>query len=158
MRAHLQLIASRLTQLAKLRAYLLHATGKIEQCGMLQKNPAEYSLDDSNDLAAFRMRVSEFQEHLGKLLASIAREEEVAYSGFSDVLAFSEKAGIIDSESAWKEIREIRNQINHEYEDDLDALSEIIKRMVACIPVLLKWEIGARDYCSAKFELNQSAL
>jgi len=113
MKTHLQLIAARLVQLEKLRAYLVHSTGKIEQCGMLKKSPAEYSLDDSNNLAAFRMRVSEFQEHLGKLLASIAREEEVEYSGFSDVLAFAEKAGIINSESARKEIREIRNQINH---------------------------------------------
>ena len=153
MKTHLHLIASRLAQLEKLRAYLLHATSKVEQGGVLQKSPAEYSLDDSNHLAAFRMRVSEFQEHLGKLLASIAREEEITYSGFSDVLAFAEKAGIIASESAWKEIREIRNQINHEYEDDLDALSEIIKKMVACIPFLLKWETGARNYCVAKFKL-----
>jgi len=157
MKTHLQLIASRLTQLEKLRAYLVHATGKIEQCGMLQKNPAKYSLDDSNNLAAFRMRVSEFQEHLGKLLASIAREEEVEYSGFSDVLAFAEKAGIITSESAWKEIREVRNQINHEYEDDPDALTEIIKKMVGCVPTLLDWENGARDYCTRKFGLSETA-
>ena len=157
MKSHLQLIVSRLVQLEKLHAYLVHATGKIGQCGMLQKSPAEYSLDDSNNLAAFRMRVSEFQEHLGKLLASIAREEEVEYSGFSDVLAFAEKAGIINSESAWKEIREIRNQINHEYEDDPDALAEIVKKMVACIPALLEWETGARNYCVAKFGLGESA-
>ncbi len=158
MKTHLQLIASRLDQLEKLRAYLTHATAKLEQSGMLQKSPADYSLDDSNNLAAFRMRVSEFQEHLGKLLASIAREEEVAYSGFSDVLAFAEKAGIIASESEWKEIREIRNQINHEYEDDLDALSEIIKKMVACIPTLQAWQANARAYCAAKFKLGISAL
>lgn len=157
MKTHLQLIASRLVQLEKLRAYLTHATSKIEQCGMLKKSPADYSLDDSNNLAAFRMRVSEFQEHLGKLLASIAREEEVAYSGFSDVLAFAEKAGIIASESDWKEIREIRNQINHEYEDDLDALSEIIKKMVGCIPTLQQWEANARAYCATKFKLGTSA-
>ena len=157
MKTHLQLIASRLAQLEKLRAYLIHATGKIEQCGMLQKIPAEYSLDDSNILAAFRMRVSEFQEHLGKLLASIAREEEVEYSGFSDVLAFAEKAGIINSESAWKDIREIRNQINHEYEDDPEALTEIINKMVGGIPALLEWEAGARNYCAAKFGLGESA-
>ncbi|MDO9011427.1 MAG: DUF86 domain-containing protein [Gallionella sp.] len=155
MKIHLQLIASRLAQLLKLRAYLLHATHKIEQCGMLKKNPAEYTLDDSNDLAAFRMRVSEFQEHLGKLLASIAREEEVKYSGFSDVLAFAEKAGIIASESAWKEIREIRNQLNHEYEDDPEALTEIINKMVACIPALLEWEANAHHYCTTKFRLNE---
>jgi uncharacterized protein YutE (UPF0331/DUF86 family) len=157
MKTHLQLIASRLVQLERLRAYLIHATDKIGQCGMLQKNPAEYSLDDSNNLAAFRMRVSEFQEHLGKMLASIAREEEIEYSGFSDVLAFAEKARIIDSESAWKEIREIRNQINHEYEDDPEALTEIVKKMVSCIPSLLKWETGTRDYCAAKFGLGESA-
>lgn len=158
MKTHLQLIASRLDQLEKLRAYLTHSTAKLEQCGMLQKSPADYSLDDSNNLAAFRMRVSEFQEHLGKLLASIAREEEITYSGFSDVLAFAEKAGIISSESEWKAIREIRNQINHEYEDDLDALSEIIKKMVICIPTLREWQANARAYCAAKFKLGKSAL
>lgn len=157
MKTHLQLIVSRLVQLERLHAYLIHATGKIGQYGMLKKKPAEYSLDDSNNLAAFRMRVSEFREHLGKLLASIAREEEIEYSGFSDVLAFAEKARIIDSESAWKEIREIRNQINHEYEDDPEALTEIVKKMVGCIPLLLKWETGARDYCAAKFGLGESA-
>lgn len=155
MKTHLQLITSRLVQLGKLRAYLLHATHKIEQCGILTKNPADYTLDDSNILAAFRMRVSEFQEHLGKLLASIAREEEVRYSGFSDVLAFAEKAEIITSESAWKEIREIRNQINHEYEDDPEALTEIINKMVACIPALMAWEVAAHHYCTTKFRLNE---
>ncbi|MDD5058495.1 MAG: hypothetical protein PHQ60_11545 [Sideroxydans sp.] len=157
MKTHLQLIASRLAQLDKLRAYLIHATGKIEECGILKKNPAQYSLDDSNHLAAFRMRVSEFQEHLGKLLASIAREEEVAYSGFSDVLAFAEKAGIIGSESAWKEIREVRNQINHEYEDDPEALAEIIKKMVGSIPALLQWQADAGSYCQSKFKLDKHA-
>lgn len=155
MKTHLQLIASRLAQLVKLRTYLLHATRKIEQSGMLQKNPADYTPDDSNDLAAFRMRVSEFQEHLGKLLASIAREEEVKYSGFSDVLAFAEKAAIITSESAWKEIREVRNQINHEYEDDPEVLAEIINKIVTCIPALLEWETNAHNYCTSKFRMNE---
>jgi len=43
-----------------------------------------------------RMRVSEFQEHFGKLLTSVARKEKVKYSGFSDVLTFAEKAGLIN--------------------------------------------------------------
>jgi uncharacterized protein YutE (UPF0331/DUF86 family) len=157
MNTHLQLIQSKLAQLEKLRIYLVHATHKIEQDGLPDKPLTEFSLDESNDLAAFRMRVSEFQEHLGKLLASIAREEEIKYSGFSDVLAFAEKAGIIGSEMEWKEIREIRNQINHEYEDDPAALSAIIKEMVACIPVLLEWGGNVRDYCAAKFRLRLPA-
>lgn len=156
MKAHLQLIASRLLHLAKLRAYLIHATDKITSLGLADKPLSEFSLDDSNDLAAFRMRVSEFQEHLGKLLASIAREEEIDFKGFSDVLAFAEKADIIASEFEWKEIREIRNQINHEYEDDPDALSEIIKAMVSCIPALLEWHNHARLYCAKKFGLHES--
>lgn len=154
MNIHLQLIQSRLAQLEKLRTYLVYATHKIEQGGLPDKVLKEFSLDDSNDLAAFRMRVSEFQEHLGKLLSSIAREEAVKYNGFSDVLAFAEKAGIIGSEMEWKEIREIRNQINHEYEDDPDALSAIIKEMVASIPALLEWHTNARGYCASKFGLS----
>ena len=157
MKTHLQLIQSKLAQLEKLRIYLVHATHKIEQGGIPDKPLTEFSLDDSNDLAAFRMRVSEFQEHLGKLLTSIAREEEVKFSGFSDVLAFAEKAEIISSEMEWKEIREIRNQINHEYEDDPAALSAIIKEMVACIPILLEWQFNVRGYCAVKFGLSEPA-
>ncbi|MBI5919501.1 MAG: hypothetical protein HY849_09050 [Nitrosomonadales bacterium] len=157
MKTHLQLIASRLVHLEKMRAYLIHATQKIQVAGLPDKPQTEFSLDDSNDLAAFRMRVSEFQEHLGKLLGSIAREEEVGFSGFSDVLAFAEKVSIIASEAEWKEIREIRNQINHEYEDDPEALSAIIQEMVHCIPALLKWHEQARSYCSRKFKLNETA-
>jgi len=155
MKTHLQLIHTRVVQLEKMRAYLLHATQKIERDGLLDKALAEFSLDDSNDLAAFRMRVSEFQEHLGKLLASIAREEQVEYSGFSDVLAFAEKIRVIQSEADWKEIREIRNQINHEYEDDPEALSLIIQAMAACVPTLLAWQENARNYCVRKFGLDE---
>ncbi|WP_051937698.1 hypothetical protein [Ferriphaselus sp. R-1] len=155
MKAHLQLIASRLVHLGKLRTYLTHATGKVTTRGLADKSLSSFSLDDSNDLAAFRMRVSEFQEHLGKLLASIAREEEVEFCGFSDVLAYAEKIGIIASETEWREIREIRNQINHEYEDDPEALGEIIKAMVSCIPALLEWHDHARNYCSRKFGLHE---
>lgn len=156
MKAHLQLISTRLIHLGKLRAYLIHATNKILALDLANKPLDSFSLDDSNDLAAFRMRVSEFQEHLGKLLSSIAREEEVEFSGFSDVLAFAEKIGLIASETEWKEIREIRNQINHEYEDDPDALSEIIKAMLSCIPALLEWHDRAHHYCSSKFGLHES--
>lgn len=158
MKTHLQLIATRLTQLEKMRAYLLHATQKIERDGLLGKLLSAYTLDDSNDLAAFRMRVSEFQEHLGKLLASIAREEQVEYSGFSDVLAFAEKIRVIESEAAWKEIREIRNQINHEYEDDPEALTLIIQAMVGCVPALLDWQQNAHNYCVQKFGLSERAV
>ncbi|CAK0775260.1 hypothetical protein CCP3SC1_790019 [Gammaproteobacteria bacterium] len=98
MKTHLQLIRSRLLYLERMRIYLLYTTHKIEANGLLDKSPIDFSLGDPHNLAAFRIRVSKFQEHLEKLLTSIAREEEVKYTCFSDVLAFTEKEGILQSE------------------------------------------------------------
>ena len=66
-----------------------------------------------------------------------------------------EKIRVIQSEAEWKEIREIRNQINHEYEDDPEALSLIIQAMAACVPILLAWQENARNYCVRKFGLSE---
>ena len=68
-------------------------------------------------LAAFRVRLSEFQEHLGKTMRAIAIEEEENSEPFGAVLAFMEKLGILDSAEHWKLIRELRNSVNHEYEE-----------------------------------------
>ena len=46
-------------------------------------------------LAAFRVRFSEFQEHLGKAMRAIAIEEEVEVERFGSVLAFMENSGCL---------------------------------------------------------------
>jgi len=84
----------------------------------------QISLEQHETLAAFRVRFSEFQEHLGKTMRAVALEEGVQGDRFGVILAFMEILRIIESTERWKIIREFRNAINHEYEEDADRLSQ----------------------------------
>ena len=84
------MIAGRIAQIEKMRAYLAYSTGRMQAEGIGDKNLQALSDTDAETFAAFRARFSEYQEHLGKLLKSIALEEGVQVVGMSDVLAFAE--------------------------------------------------------------------
>eukprot|EP01034_Spumella_vulgaris_P024150 gene24150-30462_t len=70
--------------------------------------------DQHETLAAFRIRFSEYQEHMGKTMKAVAVEEEKPSEPFTAVLLYMEKLGCIDSVDRWKDIRELRNGVNHE--------------------------------------------
>ena len=57
-------------------------------------------------------------------MRAVAIEEEVEAERFGSVLAFMEKLGVLESAERWKLIRELRNAINHEYEEDADRLTQ----------------------------------
>lgn len=88
------------------------------------KDWAALTPEQHESLAAFRVRFSEFQEHLGKTMRGITIEEEENHEPFDAVLAFMEKLNILDSVAHWKLLRELRNAVNHEYEDRPDRLAE----------------------------------
>jgi hypothetical protein len=50
-----------------------------------------------------------------------------------------EKIGCLDSVERWKEIRELRNAGNHEYQDDPEALRTFFSCMLDRSPDLLRW-------------------
>jgi predicted nucleic acid-binding protein len=85
-----------------------------------------------------------------ELLKAIALEEGVPVVGMTDVLAFAEKAGIIESEQDWKEPRDVRNAINHEYEEDAATLSALATRMLELVAPLLRMNERAACYCAKK--------
>lgn len=93
--------------------------------------------EQHESLAAFRVRFSEFQEHIGKAMRAIAIEEEENIEPFGAVLAFMEKLGVLDSARHWKLIRELRNAVNHEYEDDPKRLAEFFDQLTREAPTLL---------------------
>ena len=65
MTEHLRLIARQLGHLQRMREYLAYSTQRV-------------SLEQHETLAAFRVRFSEFQEHLGKTMRAVAIEEQKA--------------------------------------------------------------------------------
>jgi len=58
---------------------------------------AKLTLANHETPAAFRVRFSEFQEHLGKTMRAVAIEEEQGTEPFTAVLLYMEKLGVIES-------------------------------------------------------------
>lgn len=138
MTSHRALIADKLRHMRRMREYLAYSHRNLLPRGIVGKPVGTLTLDESEILAAFRMRFSEFQGHLGKLLRAIAQEEEVEITGFSDVLAFAEKAEILASADDWKKPRDVRNQINHECEENEQILTQLIAEMANCVVSLFR--------------------
>lgn len=155
MTPHRELIAGKLRHMRRMREYLAHSHGNLLTHGIVGKPVGALTLQESEILAAFRMRFSEFQEHLGKLLRAIAQEEEVEITGFSDVLAFAEKAEILASADDWKKARDVRNQINHEYEENERVLAPLIAEMANCVPTLFLIQDRAVVYCTDRLGVGK---
>ncbi len=102
-------------------------------------------------LAAFRIRFSEFQEHMGKLMRAIAIEEEQETEPYSAILLYMEKLGLIDTAERWKEIRELRNAINHEYEEDVERLTAFFTELTQAAPELLSWHDRLTKFCEVNY-------
>jgi len=149
-----ELIAGKMRHLARMREYLAHSHGNLIDHGIVGKPVSTFTLSESEILAAFRMRFSEFQEHLSKLLRAIAQEEEIEINGFSDVLAFAEKAEILVSADEWKQARDVRNQINHEYEENELVLTPLIAAMANCVASLFLIHDRAAAYCTSRLNVK----
>lgn len=144
------IVARRLRDLDRMRHYLGYSAQRMRQGGIAGSDPRQLTDAEAEILAAFRMRFAEYQEHLGKLLKAIAIEEGVALVGMADVLAFAEKARIIDSAEDWKEPRDVRNAVSHEYEQDAEAIKALIVLMLDLVSTLERTHLRAANYCTEK--------
>ena len=150
MSEHIALIWKKLDHLARMREYLHYSTGQvaallpIEDWQTLQP-------DQHATLAAFRIRFSEYQEHMGKTMKAVVVEEEKPSEPFTAVLLYMEKLGCIASVVRWKEIRELRNAVNHEYEDDAAVLHEFFDQMIQAVPELLVWHEQLKGFCQSTY-------
>ena len=118
-----------------MRHYLEYSAQRVQQILPITKWQ-DLSLQQHESLAAFRVRFSEFQEHLGKAMRAVAIEEEVEEDRFGAILAYMEKLKIIDTAERWKLIRELRNAINHEYEEDAERLTQFFLETLKATPEL----------------------
>ena len=94
--AQLELIRIKLEHLSRMRGYLQYSLSEVEPV-LLLKDWASLPPDQHESLATFRVRFSEFQEHLGKTMRSVAIEEEQDVERFGPVLAYMERLEVIDS-------------------------------------------------------------
>ena len=151
---NLGIIHKKIETCIRLREYLVFSREKANRLGIVGKNGKDMSLEEGDVLAAFRMRFSEYQEQLGKLLVSIAREEDVEIKGASSLAAFAEKFGFVASEDDWKRARDVRNNINHDYEFQDDFVAELTVAMSNETDTLFKILDDALFFCEETYGIN----
>ncbi len=87
-----------------------------------------FSVDEYNHLTieqkavleAYLKRFASLQDYLGaKVFKSLLDSAGISYRKMSDVLMLIENEGIIDLDS-WIEFRNIRNDLEHDYPDELE--------------------------------------
>jgi hypothetical protein len=147
---HIALIWKKLDHLERMREYLLYSIEQVTALLPIQDWQA-LQPDQHETLAAFRIRFSEYQEHMGKTMKAVAVEEEKPSEPFTAVLLYMEKLGCIDSVDLWKAIRELRNAVNHEYEDDSAVLHEFFQQMILSSPMLLNWHAQLSRFCQSTY-------
>ena len=155
MSANVQLIWKKIEHLRRMRNYLDYS---LEQTLLLMPISDWHQLKPAHHetLAAFRVRFSEFQEHLGKIMRAIAREEEQSTEPFSFVLLYMEKLGILDTVEHWKMIRELRNAVNHDYEENEQRLSEFFMALTKAAPELYAWFNCIIEFCESSYPAPDS--
>jgi hypothetical protein len=106
MTENLQIIQTKLVYLERMEVYLRYSLSQVAKISLSQ----DWTLltpDQHESLAAFRVRFSEFQEHIGKTMRAVAVEEEQDVERFGAVLAFMERLKVLDTAEHWKAIREM---------------------------------------------------
>ena len=132
MSENLLMLRRKLDVLSRMQADVQHSVGKIP--GPLEKtrlgDVSALTADERETISAFTTRFASYQEQLGKAMRAIAIEEEAPTSPFGAILALMEKLEILPSAEIWKEVRELRNLVNHEYEDDPVLLAQVLSAMM----------------------------
>jgi len=110
---------------------------------ILPLTPRIFEAPQDNNLAFLDMvttRFAKLQDALGKkvfpLILKLTGDFDEQET-FIDRLNRLERLGVIDSVQKWQELRDIRNIIAHEYENDLNALCKGLNYFIEkCDPLL----------------------
>jgi len=147
---HVRLIWKKIEHLKRMRGYLNYSLQQTLPLIPIQ-SWINLTPEDHESLAAFRVRFGEFQEHLGKAMRAIAIEEEQKIEPYTAVLLYMEKLEIIDSAEHWKLIRELRNAVNHEYEENAERLSEFFSELTQAAPQLFAYHDKLVKFCEDNY-------
>lgn len=89
-------------------------------------------------LDAFVSRFGRLQDTVGdKLLPALLNALAEKTGAAIDNLDKAEKLGLIESADAWMEMRRLRNQMVHEYIEDLAVLTSALRNGHAFVPALV---------------------
>lgn len=104
-------------------------------------------------LDQFLFRFSKLQDAMGQKLFKmvlIFLKEDIEGKPFIDILNLMEKIYLLDSANEWKELRDDRNELAHNYEDEPVQMSEAINKLYEKKVLLEKIYKHIREYYYAK--------
>jgi len=117
--------------------------------GHLFPLPEDISDEDSVHLDAVTSRFARLVDILiQKVFRAIDSTELTDEGSLIDRLNRAEQRGIIDSAEDWRNIRELRNQISHEYV--LDDLHTLFEDVIKLTPIVLKCADRIKIYLISK--------
>ena len=108
--------------------------------------------DEIEHIDQFIFRFSKLQDAMGqKLFKSflVALDEDIDHLPFVDILNRLEKIEILEDINIWRELREYRNELSHNYDDDPLVSSNIINTLY------VKKEIMESIYMKIKNRVEQ---
>ena len=110
-----------------------------EYFGIEDAQKIEFDPDLAERLDAFVSRFGRLQDTVGdKLLPALLTSMAEKSGAAIDNLDRAEKLGLIESADAWMEMRRLRNQMVHEYIEDLAILASALRSGHAFVPTLVK--------------------
>jgi predicted nucleotidyltransferase len=100
------------------------------------------NLDDDKvrSIDQYLFRFAKLQDTIGEKLFKIVVSEYVEDSSrltFLDILNRLEKVGILEDANSWKALRNVRNSISHQYDDNSDEMADAINKIFAQKDILV---------------------
>ena len=90
--------------------------------------------DDIEAIDQYLFRFAKLQDTLGKRVFRLIvseYEDSVEEMTFLDILNRLEKIGLLEDVNTWKRLRDARNDIAHQYEDDPQEMAEALNNIFA---------------------------
>jgi hypothetical protein len=98
--------------------------------------------DEIEHIDQFLFRFSRLQDATGEklfvLMLEFMKEENVRNKPFVDILNRLEQLDLLDNKNVWLELRKIRNNIAHQYEDEPQQAAEALNAIFASKAMLEK--------------------
>ena len=102
----------------------------------------QLSDDEIEHIDQFLFRFAKLQDAIGEklfmLLLEFMEEENTRTKPFIDILNRLEQLGLLDDKNVWLELRKIRNNIAHQYEDEPHQAAEALNAIFASKSILEK--------------------
>ncbi|WP_198246772.1 hypothetical protein [methane-oxidizing endosymbiont of Gigantopelta aegis] len=111
------------------------------------ENFNKLEIQDKAVFDAYLKRFASIQDFLGaKIFPMILELSGISYGKMTEVLYAVEREEIIDSLEHWIELREVRNDLEHDYPDNLSAALKDLKYCVDNFETLESYYLKALDF------------